>query len=299
MARRIPPKYLFSERTVQFSNAMRDSMLDTVRKIKDDRVAVFLSSGADSNACLAAALVAGKKPTIYAATINSISSKDYIKAQATAKLYRLPFVGVNINLTETYIKKYLKYVIQHLLPTYKKNKTAIETSFIVFELLSRVEEQHAIAGFYGDAYFATLRSLRKIYLAGNYPQVLTDLAALNIHNPKKSTDIQDMLRHAYIKDRNLSITMCLPYAAPSFIKAATGMDPVVDGCQPIQKAPLRFAFYPHFEYNADNILVHSAMQKGDIKVDEVFQRVLVASDWNTRNLKSVTGIYNDLECGLL
>lgn len=285
---------VFSDRTKKYAEAIRLSMLATMKRIKPKDVAVFLSSGVDSNACLAAALEAGKNPTIYSATINGIQSQDYISAKRTAALFDLPFVGIDIKVDEKYVKSYLGYLFYDLLPDIHKNKTTVETSFIVFELLLKVKQSVVIAGFYGDAYFATLRSLKKEWEAGRYPEVIKNLAKLEVHgdNPK---DIQEMLRRAFIKDRKLKTKVICPYVEPSFIKAASGMDPFLDGCKPIQKAPLRYAFFHFFLHNEKNVRIHVAMQKGAIAADALFEKILIPSDWNTRELKSVKGIYNDLE----
>lgn len=296
MAKKVPNPEEFAHCAV-YAKKMRSSMLKTMRTIKDKRCAVFLSSGVDSNACLAAVLESGLDPTIYSATINGCETQDFRCARATASLLGLRFVAVNIQVDLTYVKKYLAFLIGKLRPDLHKNKTTIETSFIVFEMIKAVKERYIVSGFYGDAYFATLRSLKKKYLAGEHDSILDGLLKLNVTDSSKCKDIQHILRLAFAQHRKRDIQFVLPYAEPSFIAAARGMDPIKDGCKPIQKAPLRFAFYDHFVRNKDNVYIHVAMQKGDLKADDLFKDLLVNSDWNIRGHKSAVGVYNDLELG--
>ena len=296
---RVPAEHLFSDRTKAFALAIRKSMLKTISAIPDREVSVFLSSGVDSNACLAACLCSDKVPIIHAATINGIRSQDFVSARNTAAKFGLKFVPTDIRVDEAYVKNYLKFFVQELRPDLHKNKTTIETSFIVFEMIKEVQTKYIVSGFYGDAFFATLRSLKKIWEAGNYESVHTNLAKLQVNNPDKCQDIQQLMRLEFVKRRKLDRHFVLPYVEPSFFKAVRGMDPFIDGNKPIQKAPLRYAFYPYFKANASNVYIHVAMQKGAIAVDALFEKILVNSDWNTRGLKSAKGIYNDLERRLL
>jgi hypothetical protein len=63
---RVPAEHLFSDRTKAFAQAIRKSMLKTISAIPDREVSVFLSSGVDSNACLAACLWSDKVPIMQA-----------------------------------------------------------------------------------------------------------------------------------------------------------------------------------------------------------------------------------------
>lgn len=276
---------------------IRKAMIAVLNESKAKRVGVFLSAGVDSHSCLFAALATGKKVTCYSFTLDTHESTDFKVARRTAETFGLPFVGVQMPTDENSLKRYLLDLHQvYNSDRYMPNgpihigKTSNECLWPVFSLLSEsvADNQATVIGFGADTYFCQTRSQKKF---------LDDYDAYKDRafetTSVRRTDTQSMLIAAWLKHHAPKHHVIYPYYDRRVHEAFRGMHPFDEGCRPIQKAPVRLAFWSGFEQT--DVRVHSNLQKGDSGVDEHFANTLLKSSWNRRGMSSVVGIYNDLE----
>lgn len=278
------------------ANLIRKCLVQQAKKIKSKDVSIMLSSGVDSHACLFAALEAKKNVTVFSFCLDDRESKDFKVARETAKTFGLNFIPVSLSTDLQAMKSYLTdlYKLSTLVNIHV-NKSSVECLYALFRAFDEIvktECSATILGLGGDLPFAMLRSQRK--KIDNYEKGVIDPYVESVVVNKN--DVQTLMINAYLKHKKANHKVYTPFHTLEFISTIRGMHPD-DGNKPIQKAPVRLAFFDYFEKT--NVLVHQSFQKGDSGISDHFSSILLSSDWNTRKLKSVVGIYNDLETGVL
>jgi hypothetical protein len=275
-------------------------MVDTLRKHPAKRVGVLLSAGVDSHACLFASMEAGKQVTCYSFTLDDRISTDYKVARSTAKTFGLPFVGIQLSTDPVVLRRYLWDIFNvYNQRAYRGkplhiNKSSVECLWPLFSALTEIveHEQATVIGLGGDAFFCQLRSQKK--RLHEYEVVKEEYCVNVVDN---EFDTQTLMLKAWLRKHAPWHDIIAPFHTRHMFKIFEGMHPFDEGCKPIQKAPVRFAFWPQFSQT--DVRVHQSFQKGDSGISDYFAKTLLKSDWNTRNLKSVKGIYNDLEKGVI
>jgi asparagine synthetase B (glutamine-hydrolysing) len=282
------------------STAIRKNMVEHVDAVPVRDVAVLLSAGVDSHACLFAALEAGKRVTCYSFALDDRISTDYHVARNTAKTFGLPFVGIQLSTDILVLQNYL----WDLYTVYSQkalngqpvhvNKSSVECMWPLYSALTEVvkDTKATVFGLGGDTFFCQMRSQKK--RLHEYETVKEEYCVNVVDN---GCDTQTLLLQAWFDKHAPKHKLVAPFHTRRMFKIFEGMHPFDEGCKPIQKAPVRFAFWPQFSQT--DVRVHQSFQKGDSGISDHFSKALLASDWNTRNLKSVKGIYNDLELGNL
>lgn len=285
----------FEQHTVR-SALIRKIMVNHMRRVPSKRVAVLLSAGVDSHACLFAALEAGKDVTCYSFTLDDRISTDYRVAQLTAAQFDLPFVGVRLSTRLDHLKSYLRDVFNYYNTSrIGINKSSVECLWPLYTVFSQiVADGHdtTVIGFGGDTFFCQMRSQKK--RLHEYEAVKQEYYTNVVAN---GNDVQTLMLHNWCAIHSPGHNIVEPFHTAPMFRAFEGMHPFTEGCVPIQKAPVRFAFWPQFVRS--EVRVHQSFQKGDSGISDHFSNLLIPSDWNTRELKSVKGIYNDLETGQL
>lgn len=275
--------------------AIEKQMVSHVAALKAKKVAVLLSAGVDSHACLFAALRAKKKVTCYSFTLADRVSTDYRIAEQTAMQFGLPFIGIKLATDLPSLKAYLWDVFK----TYNTknihiNKSSVECLWPLFNALNRttVDNGATIIGLGGDTFFCMLRSQKK--RLHEYEKVKQEYYTNVVQN---RGDVQTLMMESWLEKHSPRHTICTPFHTKEAFDVFKGMGPFDPGCKPIQKAPIRLAFWEEFQQT--DVRVHQSFQKGDSGISDHFEELLIPSDWNTRSLKSVKGIYNDLETGVI
>lgn len=266
---------------------IRKAMVTNLKRQKVKDVAVLLSAGVDSHACLFAAMEAGLVPHCYSFTLADRESTDFKLARHTAQVFNLPFTPIILPLDIDSLKRYMLDLNYKYARDIVVNKSSVECLWPLFTSLSLTSKHEAtIIGFGGDVFFATIRSMKK------------RLADYDVFKDDYLTNAllrQDPQAHAI--DTWLSVNapkhrMLEPINDKAVFNAMRGMHPFTEGSKPIQKAPIRLAFWDKFEMS--EVRVHQSFQKGDSGISDHFQ-ILLTSDWNIRKSKAVKGIYNDLQ----
>jgi asparagine synthetase B (glutamine-hydrolysing) len=280
------------------SKKLRRLMVDGLKKHPAKRVAVLLSSGVDSHACLFAALEAGKQVTCYSFCLENKVSTDYKVAKETASIFGLPFVGVKLPVDLLSLKLYILDVVNNYNDlNIHVNKTSIECLWPMWSALSEVikdSNQATVLGMGGDVFFCTTRNNKKRLLLDQYEQMKEEYFKSNVID---KLDPQATMTQCWLKRHSPKHSLIYPFHVSQVFDVFKNMHPFDPGCRPIQKAPVRFAFWDYFQ--RCNVRVHQSYQKGDTGISEHFHNSLIVSDWNTRGLKSVTGIYNDVETQII
>jgi asparagine synthetase B (glutamine-hydrolysing) len=282
------------------SSAIRKHMVEHIAAVPARKVAVLLSAGVDSHACLFAALEAKKQVTCYSFTLDDRISTDYHVARQTARTFGLPFVGIKLPTDLRTLQTYLWDLYNVYSKTAYKggslhvNKSSVECMWPLYSALNEVVQENTatVFGLGGDTFFCQMRSQKK--RLHEYEKVKEEYC-VNVVDRK--IDIQTLLLQSWFDYHAPKHHLVAPFHTRRMFKIFEGMHPFEEGCVPIQKAPVRFAFWPQFSQT--DVRVHQSFQKGDSGISDHFSKMLVGSSWNTRELKSVKGIYNDLEMGLL
>lgn len=282
------------------SALIRKHMVQHVAAVPVKKMAVLLSAGVDSHACLFAAMEAGKQITCYSFTLEDRISTDYHVARDTAKTFGLPFVGIKLPVDLATLKTYLVDLYQTYSQTAYQgkpvhvNKSSVECMWPLYTALTEIILDNAgtVFGLGGDTFFCQMRSQKK--RLHEYEMVKEEYCVSVVD---KEYDVQTLLLRSWFQHHAPRHHLVAPFHTRKMFKIFEGMHPFDEGCKPIQKAPVRFAFWPQFART--QVRVHQSFQKGDSGISDHFDRMLIHSDWNTRGLKSVKGIYNDLESGEL
>lgn len=247
----------------------------------------LLSGGVDSHVCLFAALELGLRPKVLSFTLADRESRDFRTARNTAAHFGLDFEPVVLNPTIDELKRHLwevnfKYVTDQAI-----NKSAVECTWPMFHALRQMSSNSAfLCGFGGDTPFASSRKAKKMYYAGTLDKEVLAYYT-NLRNDAQLSFIDNYQRvHKGIRRPVMPLNDMFMYTL------FHGMDPFKLGNKPIQKAPLRLAFWEYFEQV--QVYGQQSFQKGDTGISDCFE-LLLQSDWNTKGYKSVVGIYNDCE----
>jgi asparagine synthetase B (glutamine-hydrolysing) len=263
---------------------------------KSKKVAVLLSSGVDSHACLFAALRAKKQVTCYSFTLEDRISTDYRIAEQTAATFGLPFRGIQLSTDLPSMKSYLWEVFNEYNPTrIHINKSSVECLWPLYNALTRITADGngaTVIGLGGDTFFCMLRSQKK--RLHEYELVKQEYYDNVVKN---ASDVQTIMMNNWLAKHAPRHELIIPFHTKEAFQIFKCMGPFDPGCKPIQKAPVRLAFWEEFQQT--DVRVHQSFQKGDSGISDHFEEILIPSDWNTRGLKSVKGIYNDLETGVI
>ncbi len=292
MGKRVIPREAFAQHEKRAAR-IRECLVDMLEEVPAKKIAIPLSSGVDSHAILFAALEAKKQPTIYSITLDDRESQDFRGARRTSEILGLPFVPVILPTKVSEIKRFISEEIYGPInPGIVITKATAECLWPVARLFDKVTEKAIVTGFNGDTWYCTLRSQKKVYDAeGNagYQRIVRQY--FDNFNGAKMNDPARMMQLGYLKRYKPGVKLYVPYNDPRMFQVMKGMDPIKEGWRPIQKAPVRLAFFDYFEKCRESVYIHSPMQKGDSGIEEHFHKLL-DTDLNTQGYKSTIGIYN-------
>ena len=262
---------------------LRSVLIDELTFIRASRepAAVLLSSGVDSHSVLFALLELKVPVTCYSFTLEDRESRDFKYAQETCRILDVPFVPVQLNTSLDHLKKFCLYGVK----AGARSKTDFECLWPMLVAMKKMSEKYVISATSADSHFALSKKA-------------------NMHYKDKV----DYYRTVVFKKPNTGQRILLKSEAAKLDKVyftpydTTRMCSELHGYswdelnKPKQKQPIREAFPEYFE--RIRTTVHTNLQLGDSGIADHF-KILLDSDWNTRNLKSVKGIYNDLINGAI
>lgn len=264
---------------------VRTAMMETLKWIpKDDQVTVFMSGGIDSHACLFACLDLGLKVNILSFTLDTHESTDFKAARHAAEEFGLEFIPLILPTNEAHLKSWVKFAIHRLnLPS----KSSIECSWPLFSAIREIEgkTKHIVLGLGGDALFLMAKSVS---------MHCKDLVMECRRKATRRSLVQNELvkREAFAR----GIYAHLPYVEFGRVYSELQMETDYKKINTPQKSFYNQA-WPEYRKRC-KVKAHQNFQLGDTNISGIFSDVLLKSDWNTRKLKSVVGIYNDVRDGI-
>lgn len=263
---------------------VREAMLDVLRCIpKEESVTVFMSGGIDSHLCLFACIELGLNPTVTSFTLDTHESADFKSARHAADVFNLPFQPVILDSSEKHIKKWVRFATSKLGLT---TKSSIECSWPLYIGIRSVKQKHLIFGLGGDSYFLMSKSASM-----HCKDLVAESRRRAFRRPLVQNDL--VKRECFRRDK----VAHLPFF--EFGRMYTELQGATDFAKinSPQKSFYNLA-YPELRKKC-KVRGHQNFQLGDSNISGIFTERLLKSDWNTRNLKSVVGIYNDIISGKL
>ena len=262
---------------------LRAALIDELTFIRASKqpAAVLLSSGVDSHSALFALMELKVPVTCYSFTLDNHESRDFKYARATCETLGVPFVPVYLNTSVEHLKKFCLYAVK----AGARSKTDFECMWPMMVAFRKIKENFIISATSADSHFALSKKANMHY-----------------------KDRVDYYRMVVFKKPNTGQRILLKSEAARMGKVYFTPFDTTRVCgelhgysweelnKPQQKQPIRSAFPEYFDQIKTT--VHTNLQLGDSKIAEHF-KILLDSDWNTRGLKSVKGIYNDLINGVI
>jgi DNA (cytosine-5)-methyltransferase 1 len=264
------------------SDGIHKALLAYLSEIPEQRVAVLLSAGLDSNAILLALQEIGKEPVAYSFRLDGVYSTDFKHAQRNAETFEVPFHEVVLPTDSATLLKDIRFLISHG----ARKKTAIECSWPVYYALQAIEETDVADGIGCDPYFSLSKKAMMHYR--DTPETMEQYREdyFTAANPGQRVTMAPVAEM-------LGVRRWSPYFDPALrpVFAGTTWDELN---KPHQKQALRDV-YPE-EFARIKIHLHTNFQFGDSGIAKHFTKVLMADpelnpdgQW-----KSVIGIYNQL-----
>lgn len=264
---------------------IRKTLNNIINEIDDNTIYLLLSSGLDSQSLLFSALEMNKNVVVVSFTRNDYESRDFKIAKAMAKKLKLEFLPVYLPTT---IQEIANYSII-LAKKYKcKTKTEFECTFPMifsYKEISNHAKRKAIivSGLGADCYYVL--SKKGILHYKNKPDEFRNMTY-------KKENYCQVNQHNILK-KEFDIEHCIPYFDKRIFDLFKGS--TWDECnRPKQKYHVRDQYkkdlIPNHYFN------HTNYQLGDSGIADLFSN-LINTSWNTKNWKSVTGVYNAIVKG--
>lgn len=236
------------------------------------------------------ALEAGKQVTCYNFCLDDRTTRDRRVARETASIMNVPLVEIDLHPTVEELKAYLLNLYDFYGKHWKISKSTTECMWPLFRTFECIKERSILLGFGPDPIFATNRkTLAHIKRGGSHQDTL-DHHFTHVFSKKS---LQEVILNRWLRLEKTDTLLYTPYQVPPIDRIFHGFDPIA-GNKPIQKAPIRLAFWEYFQKT--NPMIHINFNSGDNGINEVFN-VLLSTDWNIGNWKSAVGIYNALSSG--
>ena len=259
---------------------IRDLMLTIMTEIPYDEVGVFLSAGIDSRCILFALLECGKKVHTYSFTLADRVSKDCRVAEEVSNVFGVEFTQVTLPTDLDILKK-------DVLTLHNKynciKKTEYECVWPFLYAYPKVTESVVANGIRADSHFCISKRARL-----HFKDDLDGYRLECFNNPNGG----QYLQHLQLAEEN-GTSICTPYRDKRMIEYFLGT--TYEQCnKPHQKQPILNSFPEYFEKY--KVYPHTNFQLGDSGISSHFEKLLT-TEWNTRDYKSVVGIFNCINRG--
>ena len=266
---------------IDVRNALLDSISEAI-PASEKNIAVYLSGGIDSLSCVFALLELGKNVTTYSFTLEGSVSTDAIYAAGNSRLFNVPHKRFELSTNQESLKKDIRALAAHGAIT----KTDYECFWPFLKTLPLIPEKHIVTGHAADAFFGRTKKAQIHYK--NRLQLYVDTCM------DKPGYCQVPLFNAVTKATGQLVLM--PYFSKQMRDTFRDSTYEQVNIRGKIKYPIQ-ASYPK-SFATTSIRQHTNLQMGDSGIQPLFASLL-KSDWNTRNLKSVVGIFNDVRNGVI
>lgn len=258
---------------------VRDVLLKEAKAIKSDNVAVLLSAGVDSNSCMFALLEIHKQVSAYSFVLNGRMSTDYLGASRNARRFGVPFHSV---LLPSDVGT-LQNDILRLHALGARLKTDYECMWPMLYAYDAITEDAIFSGLGADAHFCLSKKGMIHYR--------DDIDAFRKGLYDSPTYTQVKLHQTLASQHNK--TTYIPYLVDAMKQEFLGTT-WNEVNRPRQKQPILNAFPDQFRLI--KVRPHTNLHLGDSGISNHF-KLLLNSNWNTSNHKSVVGIFNAVNRG--
>ena len=247
---------------------------------KNEKVAVMFSGGLDSLSVLLSAVELGYDVKLYTFHLEGIISKDLETARKVSKYY-------NLKLQEVTIPADVDLLISDLTELIKKHDLKKKTQFQVMHpmkyLCNAIEENYVLSGLEADTLYGNTRSMRKT--------IACESEFKNIRH--KYIYDEDNASYSFIKNelKSNNKTFIAPYKQSSEIINYFLNLESKDLCFGKQKKQT----YEAFKTEIDNLSLYRRSSNMQINSGiREFHDLLLQTNLNQKNFKSVVGVYNQL-----
>ena len=256
--------------------SLHDVLINEVRHLPKDGVALCLSSGIDSQSLLFAMMEIGISPHVYSFTLEDRESRDFVEARTLANEMGVPFTKVMLPIdVETLIDDCFAMARDFG----AKKKTDFECLWPFLYVYPVVEEKYIVTGIPADGHFCI--SKKGIL---HYKDDVDAFRKMYFSNPNAGQRLlRGKMAHKYGK---INVD---PFYSTNIAKVLEGLS-WDDLNKPQQKMPIRNSFERFATMKVHN---HTNLQLGDSGIAEHFETLLDTS-LNDKGYKSVVGIYNKI-----
>lgn len=261
-------------------SSCREILVQHIKGIPADKIAIATSGGVDSCSLVVAALDAGKDVSIFSFTFDDFESTDFITARRVADHFDLPFFPVLLPRNREEICSGVK----HLINTYGvRGKVQVEVMwpfYFLFREVEKVNITQTLSGLAGDGHFGLSRKdapgrtslsefqqLRKVYFSNP--------------NAGKSRDIGRMATDHGINFQH-------PYLDPKLFLFFLEKD-YQELNKPRQKEGIRKEFP---ELDDLGVAKHTSLQLGDSRISQRIGAAVISK--YAPHAKSPVYVYNRL-----
>lgn len=254
---------------------IHDILINEVKKLPEGNIAVLLSAGIDSASVLFSLLECGRQVKAYSFRLENRYSRDFLYAEKLAKSLGIEFEQIILPTDVEAIKKDVIYMAT----IGCRKKTDFECVFPMLYSYKQIKEPIIASGIPADGYFCLSKSGMM-----HYKNNLDKFRANYFSKPNAG---QKLIREKLAKKYNKILFD--PYYSRDlyvFFKGKT-WDELN---RPKQKMPILNSFPEQFKRM--KIFPHTNFHKGDSGISDNFKQLL-KTDLNTKNYKSVTGVYNE------
>lgn len=255
----------------------RSAMCENVKQYQGQDVAVFLSGGMDSMACLFPLLDVGANVTAYTIHLEGIISDDFKRAAHVAKHFGIPHVAVPLHKDLDRMAAEIRWLTRY---RKMKTKTQIEVCWPLFHAVAQTKEPVIVTGLAAGLFFCTSKKYALHYKDQEDRYRNHCLADPN-HGKRR-----DFIRYCETKQKFADF----PWLHNNIFELFMGskFDEVN---KPRQKEPIHAAI-PEL-HGVLKVKPNVNLQLGNSGIAENFERLL-KSRHNTKRSKAVIGIYNSL-----
>lgn len=259
---------------------VREHINKVLENYTNDNCTVMLSSGIDSHSVLFSCFDVGIKPTITSFTLDDRESRDFKSAKYTAEFYGLDFIPIYLSTDMDVIKQYLIDIVK----TGIDSKTSFECIYPFKSTFDRLETDVILSGYATDMYFALTKRGAIYYQNDVSSYALEKLEGYN----KPNSQSKILTKYA----QSLGMKYVIPYLTDDImVQFRNHIYTYKELNKPKQKNPIREQ-YP--ELSNCKVYNHTNYQLGDSGISKLFSNLVNDLEWNTKNYKSVVGIYNSL-----
>lgn len=259
---------------------IREIIVNSIKKIKEKDVAVLLSGGLASHSVLYAAIELEKNVHAYTFHLDGVESTDLKKASETCKNNNIPHTAIVLPKEIETLKADTLFLINDI---GCRLKTDIECSFPIYHSLKQIKEKVVLSALGDDVYFGLTKRA-----AIHYSQNLDKMNEYRNNRFEKAKN-QLMFMQAIGDIHNKKL--CTPYLEKGMLEYFKSLT-----FEEINKPQKKQIIIDNFPELVGYKQYRHSFQLGDSGIAKHFEQ-LVNTDWNLRNYKTPTGIYNSIARG--